>query len=151
MWLCCNGRWVCLVNRDLVPQTWLFCHGNGLRGITDVTWNVRDRRIRGVVSAPERHGEQILAWFPTDSTDLKSLRSTSDRNLRPETKFDNYSVHNWERKDASAAKDIENQLGRIVISRLAQNLTERKSQRRVKVNEPPDLLSTETLCLKGLS
>jgi hypothetical protein len=118
LWLWCNGKWVCVICTETLFLTWLYCHVNGLRGITGITWNVRDRHVRGIVFAHERHGEQMVDFFPLNSTNLsEDLRAISDRNLRPETKFDNYAVHNWDqKKDSTAAADIKSQLDHVSIS-----------------------------------
>lgn len=98
-------------------MTWLYCHVNGIRGISGVTWNVRDRHVRGIVFAHARHGEQMVDFFPPNSTNLGDLREPTDRNLRPETKFDSYAVHNWDQRDPTAAADIKSQLDNVIISK----------------------------------
>jgi hypothetical protein len=115
LWLFCNGKWICIICTETLFLTWLYSYVNGIRGVTGVTWNLLGRHPRGIVFAHDRHGEQMVDFFPFNSTSLDDLREPEDRNLRPETKFDNYGVSNWEQKDKAAIANIRDQLDNIRI------------------------------------
>lgn len=59
----------------------------------------------------------MVDFFPPNFTNLGDLREPMDRKLRPETKFDNYAVHNWDQRDPTAAADIKSQLDNVIISK----------------------------------
>ena len=83
-------------------MTCLLLWVKGVRAVTGLVWTVMRRHLRRLVVAHNIHGRQMRGYFARGARTLADI-DEANANMRMETAFDNYAVHNF---DEAAINEI---------------------------------------------